>query len=205
VTGAYLVVAAVGLAIVAYPARKAAQCLVRARQLVRWRRPSIEGLDGQRATLCGDVRVIKPMRNMGDCLWQRRLVREHLIRSKSQSSRIVSDVSIKAKFSIVIGGRECVIADRPTHVYGAHYRRTHEGICTIFTYWLPVVGQLTVLGRVREKGSRYVIEKDPKVGLIYSTHSAEHTAVRESVKGLLCLLLAAAGAAAFYVILSSIP
>jgi hypothetical protein len=146
---------------------------------------------------------VKP-KTIGDCLWHREVVRQHVVGSKTSSMKTLTDTSHKAEFSIVIEGQECVIADRPTQVYGAHYLRTSSGDRYIHTHWLPVVDYLTVLGRVLQKGSRWEIVQDPKVGLIYSIHAAERTALREVVMAALCLALVGAGILAFYLILAGI-
>jgi len=206
VTAAHVVVIAVGVGILFLPALIGVRCLTKARQLLRWRRPSLKGLDGQRAALRGQVRMSDPVkdRTPGDCLWSRELVRRHIVGYKSSSMETVSDLARKAKFSIVIDGLECVIADLPTQVYGALATRARNADRSVYTYWLPVVDYLTVLGWVRQKGSRWEIVQDPKVGLIYSRHPAESTALREIVKGGLLLALVGAGVWAFYLILESI-
>ena len=117
----------------------------------------------------------------------------------------LSDSSQKAEFAIVIEGLECVIADLPTQVYGAIARRGHSGDRSVYTYWLPVVDYLTVLGRVRQKDSRWEIVKDPKIGLIYSKFPAEHTAFRELVKAGLLLALVALGILVLYLSLAGVP
>ena len=205
-TGAHVLVIAVGVGILFLPALASVRCLTKARQLLRWRRPSLKGLDDQRAALRGQVRMSDPVKDLPSsaCLWNRELVRRHIVGYKHSSMETVSDLAHKAKFSIVIDGLECVIADLPTQVYGALAKRANNGDISIYTYWLPVVDYLTVLGRVRQKGSRWEVVKDPKIGLIYSKHPAELTALREIVKGALGLALVGAGTWAFYLILVSI-
>jgi hypothetical protein len=206
-TGSQWLVVAIAAGVLWLPAWSGVRCLIQARRLLRWRRPSLKGLDGQPVALRGEVRVSDPMkpRTIGDCLWHREVVRQHIVGSKSSSMKTLSDTSHKAEFSIVIEGHECVIADLPTQVYGAHYRRSSSGDRYIHTHWLPVVDHLTVLGRVRLRGSKWEIVKDPAVGLIYSIHPAEATAFRELVKAGLCLGLVAAGVLAFYYILTGVP
>ncbi|HKS16519.1 MAG TPA: hypothetical protein VJU16_04350, partial [Planctomycetota bacterium] len=132
------------------------------------------------------------------------VVRRYIVQHKHSSMETLSDDSQKAEFSLVVEGSECVITDLPTQVYGGRYRRVAHGDRFIHTYWLPLVDHLTVLGRVRQKGSGWEMVKDPKVGLVYSIHPAERTALREIVKAGLCLALVGAGAMAFYVILDGI-
>jgi hypothetical protein len=173
--------------------------------MLRWRRPSLEGLDGQRATLRGEVRVRKPVRVQmaGDCLWHRRVVRTHLYHGPKQSlsMKTVSDKSEVAQFSIILDGGECVVGDPPTHVYGSQYRISHSGDRSAHTYWLPVVDYLTVLGRVRRVGSRFEVVKDPKVGLVFSIHQPEHTALREVTRAAFGLAVVGAGLLVLYVLL----
>lgn len=199
-TGLHWFVGAIGVGALLLPAWKSVLCLIRARRLLRWRRPSLEGLDDQPAALRGEVRVGDPLHTpaIGDCLWHRQVTQVHTVSSKSASTKTVSDISDKAVFSIVIEGLDFIVKDLPTRVYGAHYRRTHGGNRSFMSYWLPVVGYLTVLGKVRQKGSRWEIVKDPKLGLIYSIHAPERTAMRELVKAGLGLAVVAVGLMALY-------
>ncbi len=206
-TGPHWLVVAIGVGALSLPAWSCVRCLIQARLLLRWRRPSIKGLDGQPATLRGEVRVSDPLhlRAIGDCLWHRQVMQVHTIGPKGTSTtRTQSDISDKAVFSIVVEGSEFIVNDLPTRVYGAHYRKTYGGNRSFMSYWLPVVDNLTVLGRVRQKGSRWEIVKDSTVGLVYSIHPAEVTAFRELVKAGLSLAVVAVGLLAFYFILAGI-
>lgn len=196
--------AAIGVGALSLLAWKSLRCLIQARQLLRWRRPSLKGLDGQPAALRGEVRVSDTLNiwTVGDCLWHRQVVTVHVVQGKSSYTKTVSDHSDKAAFSIFIEGREYFVQDLPTRVYGAHYRRTYGGDRSFMSHWLPVLDYLTVLGRVRQKGSRWEIVQDPKLGLIYSIHPAERTALRELVKAGIGLTGVALGALALYFILS---
>ena len=195
------IVGAIGCGALSLLAWKSVGCLVKGRRLLRWRRPSLKGLDDQPAALRGEVRVSKPLdiKAVGDCLWHRRIVKVNT-GGKHSHSVTQSDVSKMADFSIVIDGRDFIVKDLPTQVYGGHYRWTW----TLMSYWLPVVDCLTVLGRVRQVGSQGVIVKDPKVGLVFSIHPAEHTAFRELVKAGIGLAVVAGGLPALYFILSEL-
>jgi hypothetical protein len=193
------VVGTIGLGALSLLAWKGVRCFIRARQLLRWRRPSLKGLDDQLAALRGEVRVNRPLdlKGVGPCLWHRRIVKAQT-GGKHTQSVTVSDISKMAEFSIVIEEREYVVKDPPTHVYGAHQQWTRS----FMTYWLPVVDYLTVLGRVRQKESRGQIVSDPKVGLVFSTHPAEHTALRELVKGGVVMTIVVAGLLTLYFVLA---
>ena len=141
-TGQHWLVVAIGVGALSFPAWKCIRCVIQARLLLRWRRPSIKGLDGQRATLRGEVRVSHPLNpwTIGDCLWHRQVTQVHTIGSRGTvTTTTQSDISNKAVFSIVIEGSEFMVNDLPTMVYGAHYRRTPGGNSSLISYWLPVV------------------------------------------------------------------
>jgi hypothetical protein len=201
-TGTHWLVLAIGAGVLAAPARSGVRRLIQARRLLRWRRPSLEGLDDQPVAIRGEVRVMETLsvKGVGACLWHRRIVMGQT-GGKYNFPFTMSDVSKKADFSIVVEGRPCSVQDPPTRVFGAHYRWRGA----FATYWLPVVDHLTVLGRARRKGSRWEIVKDSKFGLIYSIHPAERTAVREILKAGLCLVVVGLGLLALYLFLVRIP
>ena len=195
----------VGLSLLVW---KSFRCFLQGRRLLRWRRASFEGVVDLPASIRGTVRVKQPLKvsDLGNCLWHREVTQTHTPGGKGTTiTKTVSDIAKKARFSIVIDGREFLVADEPTLVYGARARRNFGGDRTVRTYWIPVLEYLTILGRVRQRGEGYSILKDPKVGLIYSVHPAEHTAHREFAKAGLCLALFALGVTALYLFLTGPP
>src|SRR5262245_4832060 len=130
--------------------------LMQARLLARWRHPSLDGLDGRRVALLGEVRLRNPLRlsPLGDCLWHREITRVY----QRTSWRTESDVSEMADFSVMVDGREFRIPHMPTEVHGGKSLRGSEdgnpwhllfGGRGWIQEWLPVVQHLTVVGRVR--------------------------------------------------------
>lgn len=175
--------------------------LRQARLLSGWRRPSLDGLDGRAAALRGEVRVSDPLlvRGVGECLWHRRIV------NVQQAGAPVAhtDVAERAGFSIAVDDRLFAVRDFPTEVAGALKRHSNANDEFIHLEWIPRVDHLTIVGRVQRTGPRWEIVKDSTIGLIYSTHSPERTALREWVKGGLGVLAVAIGLAALVWILNA--
>jgi hypothetical protein len=163
---------------------------------MRWRRPSLDDLDGRAAALRGEVRVSEPLHveGIGDCLWHLRTVEV----GSGKRKRTESFHTDKAEFSIVIESRAFVVPDKPSEVAGQQIKVEWEGNRCISDYWLPVVGHLTVLGRVQKPGKQWEIVKDRAVGLIYSIHPPERTAIREAIKAGIGLIIVALGSCVLY-------
>lgn len=182
--------------------------LVQARLLSRWRHPALDGLAGRRVALLGEVRVRTPLRlsPIGDCLWHREIVRVY----QRRSWRTESDDSEMADFSLVVDGREFRIPQRPTEVHGGQSLSGREDVDLTdlvfggrrgwIQYWLPVVPQLTVVGRVRRVGRYWEVAPDPVAGLLFTAHHPSKTALKEAVKGWLGLASALAGLAILVII-----
>lgn len=162
----------------------------------------MDGLDGRKVALYGDVRIQDPLRMpVGDCLWHREIVKV----GEGRSRRTVSDVSQMAGFSLVVEGREFRVADLPTEVHGGNSSSGIDdfewsqvlsgGRERYRNLWLPVVNQLTVVGQIRRTGNRWEIAKDPVAGMLFTSEHPARTALREYVKGGLGLAAAVAALA----------
>ncbi|HEU4339316.1 MAG TPA: hypothetical protein VFS19_04545, partial [Planctomycetota bacterium] len=66
--------------------------------------------------------------------------------------------------------------------------------------WLPILRELTVVGRVRHGDRGWEIGHDGKAGLLFSIHDPAGAAFRESLKGWLGLAVSLIGAALLVVL-----
>ncbi len=174
------------------------QSLIQAALLRRCRTASLAGLAGRSAALCGPVKVRQVLRiaHLGDVLWHREIVKVRSARHEFTQS----DVADKADFSIVVGGEEVRVAENPTEVQGPGRKSTGDGSGmfavireTVIDEWLPVVDELTVVGRLRRTDAGWEIVADPKAGLLFSRHDPARAAFQEYLKGWLGLAVSVAG------------
>jgi hypothetical protein len=172
--------------------------LIQAALLSRCRTASLAGLAGRPAALCGPVKVRQILRiaHIGDVLWHREIVNVRSARAEFTES----DVADKADFSIVVGGEEVRVAENPTEVQGPGRKSTGDGSGafsmmreTVIDEWLPIVDELTVVGRLRRTDSGWEIGADPKAGLLFSRDDPERAAFLERLKGWFGLAVSVAG------------
>ena len=177
------------------------QSLLQARLLGRCRNASLAGLHGCAAAIRGPVRVRQVLRiaHLGDVLWHREIVKA----TRGQTVMIDSDIADKADFSIVVGGEEVRVAETPTEVQGPATKTSRDGSGKfslsreeVIDEWLPVLDELTAVGRLRHGEAGWEIGADPKAGLFLSIRDPKEAAWRESLKGWLGLAGAVAGMAA---------
>ncbi|HKS17085.1 MAG TPA: hypothetical protein VJU16_07215 [Planctomycetota bacterium] len=179
------------------------QSLFQAALLARCRTASLAGLAGKSAAVCGPVKVRQVLRiaHLGDVLWHREIVKA----TRGQTVTIDSDVSDRADFSIVVGGEEVRVADNPTEVQGPGRRSTKDGSGafavsrqTVIDEWLPIVDELTVVGRLRRTDAGWEIVGDAKSGLLFSRNDPQRAAFLESLKGWLGIAGTVAGFVALW-------
>ena len=196
----------VGVAGVFYLAWKSIQNLIQANLLRSWKRSSLTGMHGRAIALRGRVKVreVVHIAHIGDCLW----FREH-IEARSGFGRYrhwstQSDTKTSAEFSLVVGGEEVRVAGDPTEVHGkkSDSMRERPGLLDRFLgdrdervteEWLPVLEDLTVVGRLRRLTGAWEIEPDPAAGLLFSAEVPTRAALKESIKGVLGLAGVALG------------
>ena len=181
------------------------QSLLQARLLGRCRNASLAGLHGCAAAIRGPVRVRQVLRiaHIGDVLWHREIVKAR----RGQAVMIDSDIADKADFSILVGGEEVRVAEIPTEVQGPASMTSRDGFGKfslsrqdVIEEWLPVLDELTAVGRLRHGDAGWEIAADPKAGLFLSVRDPKAAAWRESLKGWLGLAGSAAGFAALIVL-----
>lgn len=174
------------------------QSLFQAALLARCRTASLAGLAGRSAALCGPVKVRQILRiaHLGDVLWHREIVQTR----RGQTLFTDSNVSDRADFSIVVGGEDVRVADNPTEVQGPGRKSTSDGSGviavsrqTVIDEWLPIVDELTVVGRLRRTDAGWEIVGDAKTGLLFSRNDPKRAAFLESLKGWLGIAGAVAG------------
>lgn len=186
------------------------QSLLQARLLRGWRHASPAGVAGRAVALNGRVVVHQVLRiaHIGDVLWHREIVKVR--RGKSEYTE--ADTSERADFSLMVGSDEVRIGDEPTEVQGAGSKTTTEefGLENLFTgqqkvieEWMPLVDELTIVGRVQRSGRAWEFVRDPKVGLLITRHHPSRAALQESVKGWCGLAGAAALAGVTWWIIES--
>ena len=165
----------------------------------RW--ASLAGKKDQAIAIRGAVRVHEPVHiaHLGDCLWWREVVEERQrVWSRRKYWHTQSDRQETADFSIVIGGEPIGIAPHPTEVHGGRKEEDFERADFVDSFlgqpdesvteeWLPIVADLTVVGRLLRVGDAWKIDRDPKVGLLFSIDLPEVAARWESIKGMLGL------------------
>ena len=193
----FIVVTTCGLVTLAW---WSVQSLAQARLLSRCRRASLAGLVGQGAALRGRVKVHRVLRvaHLGDLLWHREIVKMN----RGSSTSTESDVAEIADFSIVVGGEPVRVSGEPTEVQGPASKSSTEeidattiltGRQTVVDEWIPVVDELTVVGKVVRTDRGWEIVSDARVGLLLTMRDPGPAATRESIKGWLGLAGAVAG------------
>ena len=174
------------------------QSLIQARMLGACRNVSLAGLVGRSAAFRGPVRVHKVLRiaHLGDVLWHREIVKKRLGLEEFTDA----DTADRAEFSILVGGEEVRVAENPTEVQVPASRTVGDGSGAValtkervIDEWLPVVEELTVIGRLRREGSQWEVVRDPKAGLFISRNDPKDAAAREMLKGVFGLIAAVAG------------
>jgi len=190
------------------------QSLWQARLLRACRVVSLAGLAGRAAALRGPVKVRQALRiaHLGDCLWHREVVKYSggLAGTKSPWMKD-ADTAEMADFSIVVGGEEVRVTETPTEVQGKAVKAVEEkaglvaGIVgamdeRVTDEWLPILRELTVVGRVRHGDRGWEIGHDGKAGLLFSVHDPSAAAFRESLKGWFGLAAALIGFALLVVL-----
>lgn len=180
---------------IAYLAWWSVQNLIQAELLGRCRTVSLAGLVGQPAALRGPVRVHQVLRiaHLGDVLWHREIIK--VATGKGEHTR--ADTAEMGDFSIVVGGEEVRVAEKPTEVQGAASKTTRDKAEvgdfifghdeTVIDEWLPLLEELTVVGLVRRNGTGWEIVADSKAGLLLSRHDPGRAALQEKIKGWLGL------------------
>jgi len=165
----------------------------------RW--ASLAGKKDQAIAIRGAVRVDEPVHiaHLGDCLWWREIVKaRNRFWSRRKYWSTESDRQTTADFSIMIGEEPIAIAPNPTEVHGHRTERDFERADVVDSFlgepdesvteeWLPIVAELTVAGRLMRVGDGWMIDRDPKVGLLFSIDLPEVAARWESIKGMLGL------------------
>jgi hypothetical protein len=182
------------------------QSLLQARLLRRWRHATPAGVAGRAVALNGAVRVHRVLRvaHIGDILWHREIVKV----KQGKTERTESDTADIADFSIAVGGDEVWLAEHPTEVQGAASKTTSDewGLDNLLTgrqrvidQWMPIVEELTIVGKVRRGDRRWELVRDAKVGLYMTRHHPSKAALNEAVKGWAGLAMSLAlGATAIY-------
>jgi hypothetical protein len=189
------------------------QNLIQAELLGRCRTVSLAGLVGQAAALRGPVRVHQVLRiaHLGDVLWHREIIK--VATGKGDHTR--SDTAEMGTFSIVVGGEEVRVAEKPTEVQGPASKTTRDKAEagdfifgghdeSVIDEWLPLLEELTVVGLLRRAGTGWEIVADSKAGLLLSRHDPGRAALQEKIKGWLGLAGAAAALAALVWLLKTI-
>jgi hypothetical protein len=109
-----------------------------------------------------------------------------------------------ADFSLVVGNDEVRVAGEPTEIHGKESNSSTESPDfvnrvlgdpdeRVTEEWLPVVNDLTIVGRLRRVTGEWKIEPDPVSGLLFSPEVPTQAALKETTKGLLGLAIVAAG------------
>lgn len=182
------------------------QSLIQAALLRSWKRESLAGMDGRAAALRGRVKVREVVRiaHIGSCLWFRELVEERRGFGRNRRWVKLSDTKSTADFSLEVGDEEVRVAGGPTEIHGKASDSTRESPSfadrflgdrdeRVTEEWLPVVDDLTVVGRMRRVNGRWEIGPDPGAGLLFSKDEPTRAALNELVKGTLGLAGAAVG------------
>lgn len=182
------------------------QSLVQASLLRSWKRVSLTGLNGRAAALRGRVKVREVVRiaHIGNCLWFRELVETRSGYGRRRSWNTQSDTKTVADFSLVVGNDEVRVAGEPTEIHGKESNSNTESPDfvnrvlgdpdeRVTEEWLPVVNDLTIIGRLRRVTGEWKIEPDPVSGLLFSAEVPTQAALKETTKGLLGLAAVAAG------------
>ncbi len=144
--------------------------------------------------LYGDVRVERGLGGAGhSCLWRRTVYEERSGWGRRRHWRTVSDEADIADFVLMVHGAEVRIDELPTEVQGAASDRGYEGggffgfggpDSRHTEYWLPVVPQLTIVGRLENRGGRWLLKRDTTIGLLFSAEAPTVAARAELMKGL---------------------
>jgi hypothetical protein len=182
------------------------QSLVQASLLRSWRRGSLAGLDGRAAALRGRVKVRGVVRiaHIGNCLWFRELVETRSGYGRRRSWNTESDTQTVADFSLVVGADEVRVAGEPTEIHGKESNSNTESPDVVNRVlgdpdervteeWLPVLEDLTIVGRLRRVGGGWEIGRDPVSGLLFATDVPTQAALNETLKGVFGLAGVAAG------------
>jgi len=172
---------------------------------------SVGALEGSTLAAHGTVKILEALevRAVGPCLWCRTTVQEldsiaWSLVGRRRRWRTVNEETKIARFALVVGGQEIEIAAPPTEVQGSLRRSdsdTPDLIGQLFegssreTYeWLPVLEEMTVIGRLERRGDSRAVVTDPALGLLLSPHPPDRAARIEAWKGLGGVLAVIAGA-----------
>ncbi len=145
--------------------------------------------------LYGDVHVQRGLGGAGhSCLWRRTVVEERSGWGRRRHWRTVADDADIADFVLMVHGADVHIDELPTEVQGAASDRGYDGGGGFFgfggpdtrhtEYWLPVVPQLTIVGRLENRGGRWILKRDATIGLLFSAEAPTVAARTELTKGL---------------------
>lgn len=201
-----------GIAGVGYLGWTGIRNLVQANLLRSWKRLSLAGMDGRAAALRGRVKVREVVRigRFGECLWYRELVQTMSGFGRHRHWVTQSDLKTCADFSLVVGDEEVRVAGEPTEVHGKGSTSVRDSPGFVDRFlgerdervteeWLPVLDDLTVVGRLRRVTGGWEIGPDPGVGLLFSAQVPTRAALKETVKGILGIAGALAGLAALVI------
>jgi hypothetical protein len=183
------VVGLVALAGIGWLGWVSVQSLRQAAFLRRVPKGPLRQLVNQPAAFYGRVRVTDPIRDShgAPCLWSRTVVRERRGWGRNRRWVTVADETHVAGFVLEAAGDEVDIVDQPTEVQGAESHTEYDSAwfatSSQTSTWLPVLDRVTVLGRVEQRGGRWVLARDATLGLLLSPHSPEHAASTETWKG----------------------
>jgi hypothetical protein len=179
------------------------QSLLQAHLLRSCRRASLAGLAGRSAALRGRVKVREVVRiaHIGDCLWHRETIRQ---RDSDGDWITQCKTTNLAAFSIAVGGEEVRVARDPTEVQGGGRKSVVEKAGFVDGFfgdrdeevvdeWLPVLEEITVVGRLERRDAGWEIVPDGKAGLLLSAFYPDRAALQESVKGWLGIAGVVAG------------
>ncbi len=93
------------------------------------------------------------------------------------------------------GGVTVYVNERPDEIYGkVSHTEGHDSFLTmsgatrVLVETLPLTPQLTVCGRLSKQGERWVLRRDPSLGLLVSPNDTASQATSEAIKGYLGVL-----------------
>jgi hypothetical protein len=162
----------------------------------------VGSLEGQSLAAHGRVRVNRPVHveGVGPCLWFRNIEKELApynwgFGSRRRDWRTVSDQVSMGDFFLVFDGQEIEIEALPTEIQGTLTKKSSEmadwfgQLTTERSYlqileWLPLLEELTVVGRLERRESRRVLVADPQLGLLLSPHPPDKAARIEMLKAI---------------------
>jgi len=155
---------------------------------------SLARMCGRAVALRGRVRVSDPIRtgNGEPCLWRRQIVEERdmsFFGSRHRRSwHTVSDQNQTAGFVLDVGGQPVEVGE-PTELQGTASSRDYgEGgwlmgaTSRATEEWMPLVEELTVLGKLEERRGGLHVVKDATLGLLWSPRPPGQAATWETVK-----------------------